>query len=415
MKKSSQNKDVLVKLSASEQATLSSLLSLDFEKVITQGVYGFLAEGARILAKALMEAEVTSLCGERYERGSDKQAGRWGSEPGKFVVHGTKDVIEKPRVRNRLNGKEVGLETYAALNEQDSLNGKFLASILSGTSTRNYTKTVEAELRKMGVSKSSVSRGAIAATKPLVDAFLKRDLAPLNLVALFIDGIHIGTKQVLVCIGVGAGGKKYVIGLKPGASENEIVCRDLLRDLKERGLKVDRRYLFVVDGAKALAAAIRAAFGNDTAIQRCIEHKIRDIEAYLPFKERASIRGKLRAAWNQKTEKAAQKRLSEIRSKLTLISEAAANSLTEGMLDTLTLHRLGVTGELRESLRTTNVIESAFSAARRLTAKTTRYRDEQAVIMWLARGLQESEKNFRPVRGYRQLTSLSSKLNPAKE
>jgi putative transposase len=330
-------------------------------------------------------------------------------------VHGTKDAIEKPRVRNRSKGKELGLETYASLNKQDSLNKKFLTSILSGKSTRNYPKTVEAEFRKMGVSKSSVSRDAIVATKPLVEAFLKRNLAPLNFVALFIDGIHLGTKQVLVCIGVGAGGKKYVLGLKPGATENEIVCRDLRRDLKERGLKVDRRYLFVVDGAKALAAAIHAAFGNDTAIQRCIEHKIRDIEAYLPFKERASIRGKLRAAWNQKTEKAAQKRLSEIRFKLIRISEAAANSLTEGMLDMLTLHRLGNTGELRESLRTTNVIESAFSAARRLTAKTTRYRDEQAVIMWLARGLQEAEKNFRPVRGYQQHTSLSSKLNPAKE
>ena len=272
---------------------------------------------------------------------------------------------------------------------------------------------MEKELRKHGISKSSVSRHAIEATKPLVDAFLTRPLEQLNLIALFIDGIHIGQRQVIVCIGVGYGGRKYVLGLKPGATENEVVCRDLLRDLKDRGLKEDCNYLFVIDGSQALANAIRAAFGNQTAIQRCQEHKIRDVQSYLPVKLRNTYRLKLQAAWTERTEKKALERLSDIRSELLSISEAAANSLTEGMLDTVTLHRLQISGELRKSLRTTNVIESAFSAVRKLTAKPTRYRNESEIVRWLARGLCEVEKHFQLVRGNRQLTALKKALeNP---
>jgi putative transposase len=414
MKKSSQKNTQTVNLSVQQTQALQELLSLNFEQVITEGVYGFLAEGARLLANALMQAEVTTLCGRPYSRGSERAAVRWGSEPGKVILHGTKEAVVKPRVREGASGTEVRLATYEALNNKNILNERFLTTVLAGASTRRYESLVEDELRKVGVSRSSVSRGAIKATKPLVEKFLSRPLEGLNLVALFIDGIHIGKKQVIVCIGVGAAGKKYVLGLKVGATENEVVCRDLLRELKDRGLKDDRKYLFIIDGSRGLAKAVRAAFGSETAIQRCIEHKIRDVEAYLPFKERQTIRAKLRAAWNEPTEKGALKRLDQVRSELQRISDNAVRSLTEGMMDTVTLHRLGITGQLRESLRTTNVIESAFSAARRLTAKTTRYRDEGAIVLWLARGLCQAEKNFRPVRGYRQLANLHKKLNEPK-
>lgn len=412
MKKSSQTTSLSVNLNARELQTLQGILSLDFEKVITDGISGFLAEGGRLLAKALMDAEVNSLCGPRYQHQSDRAAHRWGTETGNIVLQGTKQTIDRPRVRRSGKRSELRLATYDALHDQNVLDSRFLSSVLSGTSTRQYQSTIEKGLRKAGVSKSSVSRGAIRATKPIVDAFLSRDLEQLNIVALFIDGIHLGKHQVLVAIGVGASGRKHVLGLKPGASENEIVCRDLIRDLLDRGLNSERNYLFIIDGSKALAKAVRAAFGNETAIQRCHEHKIRDVEAYLPVKSRMNIRSKLRAAWNAPSEKQALKRLSAIRLELLNISENAANSLTEGMLDTLTLHRLGIRGQLRESLRTTNVIESAFSAARRLTAKTTRYRSEAQIVSHLARGLCQAEKNFRPVRGNRQLSKLFKKLNP---
>lgn len=386
MKKSSQTKPVLVNQSPEIVQSILTSLALDLDRIIKEGVYSYLADGVRLVINLLLEAEVKGLCGERYKHDPEREANRWGSEPGTAIVNGTKERIKKPRVRSASDGKEIRLATYEAFNESGVLSEKILNSVLAGVSTRRYVNLVDKQLRKYGVSKSSVSRRTIEETKPILDSLLNRPLADMNLVAIFMDGINIGKRQVIVCIGVTAGGKKQVIGLRVGATENEVVCRDLLRNLKERGLKEDRKYLFVIDGSQALAAAIRAAFGDDTHIQRCLEHKIRDVEAYVPVKLRTTIRAKLQAAWNQKTEKEALKRLSQVRSSLLRFSETAANSLTEGMLDTVTLQRLGVTGELKLSLSTTNVIESAFSAVRRLTAKPTRYRSEKHIVTWLARG-----------------------------
>jgi transposase-like protein len=411
MKRSSTKDALFVNLDRTKEQELLELLPIDLKRAVKEGMGEYLADGIRFLINLFMETEVNQLCGKRYERNGNG-IGRWGSEAGSVIVGRTKELVDKPRVRRRAGGKsaEVNLKTYGAFNNRGDLSQNILNSVLAGVSTRRYAQTVEKELQKHGISKSSVSRHAIEATKPLVDAFLARPLEELNLISLFIDGIHIGQCQVVVCIGVGYGGRKYVLGIKPGATENEVVCRDLLRDLKDRGLKENNKYLFAIDGSQALANAIRAAFGNKTAIQRCQEHKIRDIQSYLPVKLRNTYRMKLQAAWSEKTEKKALERLHDIRSELLNISEAAANSLTEGMLDTVTLHRLKVGGELRKSLRTTNVIESAFSSVRKLTAKPTRYRNESEIVRWLARGLCEVEKHFQLVRGNRQLTALRQAL-----
>lgn len=412
MTRSSNRSTEFVNPNAAEEQALLELIPLEVKKVIQQGIQEYLLEGMRLFARLLMQAEVTNLCGKRYEHDAEEGCHRWGSQRGTVVHGGTKESVERPRVRRKGEKKtEVSLESYAALNKSGALSEQVVNNIVAGVSTRKYASTVEKHLRKHGISKSAVSRHAIKATKPVVEAFLKRPLEELNLIAMFFDGINIGKRQVIACIGISGGGKKYVLGVKPGATENERVCRDLLRELKDRGLKEDKPYLFVIDGSKALSKAIKAAFGDDVAIQRCQEHKIRDVQAYLPFKLRESFRSRLQAAWNQKTEKQALDRLSQIRSELLNVSEQAANSLTEGMRETVTLHRLGITGELRTSLRTTNVIESAFSSVRRLTAKPTRYRNEAQIVLWLGRGLHEAEKNFRPIKGNRQLTSLRKALN----
>jgi transposase-like protein len=215
---------------------------------------------------------------------------------------------------------------------------------------------------------------------------------------------------VIACIGIDTNGRKHVLGLRVGATENEIVCRDLIRDLIERGLNSSTPYLFVVDGSKALIAAIRAAFGQDAAIQRCQEHKIRDVQGYLPVRLRAEFRDKLQAAYNQRSESAALKRLDRIRLELSLISDNAVNALTEGMTETVTLHRLGITGLLRQSLRTTNIIESAFSSVRRYMGRVSNFRDEAQRELWITRSLLEAEKHFRSLRGSRQLRKLRVSL-----
>jgi transposase-like protein len=240
----------------------------------------------------------------------------------------------------------------------------------------------------------------------MVDEFFKRRLEDINAVVLFIDGVNVAGRQALACIAIDTAGRKHVCGVRLGSTENQIVCRDMIRDMIERGLDTERNYLFVIDGSKALAQAIRATFGQHTHIQRCQEHKIRDVQAYLPHKYRKAFRQKMQAAYAQKTERAALNRLNKIRMELTLISERAANALIEGMYETVTVHRLGVTGLLRQSLRTTNIIESAFSSVRRYMGRVGRFRDDAQRDLWLVRSLIEAERHFRTIEGYRQLSEL---------
>jgi transposase-like protein len=296
------------------------------------------------------------------------------------------------------------------MNRTELFDGPLMAAILSGVSARNYTRIVSRGLQAKGVKKSAISRKAIAATKPTVEQFRNRTLKEHDLVILIFDGVHVGKRQIVCCIGIDVNGRKHVLGLCVGATENEIVCRDLIRDLIKRGLSTQKDYLFVVDGSKALSGAIHAAFGQDVAIQRCQEHKIRDVQGYVPVKFRAEIRDKMQAAYNQKTEKQALKRLALIRSQLSLISENAVNALTEGMLETLTLHRLGITGLLRKSLRTTNIIESAFSSVRRYMGRVSKFEDEAQRELWLTRSLLEAERHFRTLRGCRQIRKLKAAL-----
>jgi transposase-like protein len=330
------------------------------------------------------------------------------------LINGAKARVERPRIRVKRHlphdGAEVQLDTYKVMNRTELLDGPLVAAILSGVSARRYAEIVRRGLEAKGVKKSSVSRKAIAATKPTVDQFRRSRLDQFDFVVLLFDGVHVGKRQVIACIGITLDGRKHFLGLKVGATEHEIVCRDLVRELIDRGLSVTKEYLFVVDGSAALIKAIRAAFGQDVAIQRCQEHKIRDVQAYVPVKLRAELRDKLQAAYNQRTEAQASKRLELIRCQLSLISENAMNSLTEGMYETLTLHRLAITGFLRKSLRTTNIMESAFSSVRRYMGRVSKFKDEAQIELWITRSMLETQRHFRTLRGNRQLRKLRENL-----
>jgi putative transposase len=393
---------------------LVTLMDLDVQEVILEGFGEYLRCGTRLLLELLMQAEARQRCGERYQRNGKREYVRWGTEEGKALVDGVKRPVERPRLRvqEKKNGKngEVQLETYKAMNREELLEGPLMAAVMAGVSARRYQTIVSDGLKAKGVSKSAVSRKAIAATKPTVDQFSKRSLAKLEIVAILIDGTHIGGCQMIVAVGIDRNGRKHLLGTRIGATEHEIVCRDLIRDMIERGLSIERPYLFVIDGSKALVAAIKAAFGQATQIQRCQEHKIRDVEGYLPRRERNHIRAKLQAVYSEKSEKRAFERLQKVRLELFRFSESAANSLTEGMYETLTVNRLGVTGLLRKSLRTTNVIESLFASAKRYMGRVTNYGDEEQTKRWAIRSLVEAERHFRVVPGKRQMPELEKAL-----
>ena len=394
---------------------LEILEPFELKNVITDGINDYIGTGTRLMLELLLHAEAEKLCGKWYEHDPERLFGRWGNQKGTALIDGAKREIERPRVRiaRHLNdsGGEVQLEMYKAMNNQELLDNALVATILAGVTARKYESIVARGLEAKGVSKSTVSRKAIAATKPMVEEFRQSRLDKDDFVVLLFDGIHVAKKQMIACVGIDMNGKKHVLGLRVGATENDIVCRDLIRDMKDRGLPTDKKYLFVIDGSKALANTIRAAFGQDVAIQRCQEHKIRDVQGYLPKKMRAGMRKKLQAAYNQTSEKAAWKRLEKIRNELANISENAMNSLTEGLYETLTVHRLGVTGLLRKSLRTTNIMESAFSSVRRYMGRVSRFRNEAQIELWITRSILEAERHFRTLRGYRQLRKLRENLD----
>jgi|694.fasta_scaffold102368_2 transposase-like protein len=415
MRKSSSGRSQGVKVNAKQREEILDVLRPNIKSIVKEGVEQYIGNGTRFMLELLMHAETQEHCGKWHSRSQKRKPVRWGTEQGTAIVDGVKRAVERPRVRIKQclshERGEVQLETYKVMNRTELLDGPLMAAILSGVSARRYASIVARGLEAKGVKKSAISRKTIAATKPTVEQFRKKRLDEHDLVVLIFDGIHIGKKQMIVCIGIDMNGRKHVLGLRVGATENEIVCRDLIRDLIDRGLRSDRQCLFVVDGSLPLIKAIRAAFGQEAAIQRCQEHKIRDVQGYLPVKLRAEFRDKLQAAYNQKTEKAALKRLDQVRWQLSLISENAANSLTEGMYETVTVHRLGLTGSLRQSLRTTNIIESAFSSVRRYMGRVTRFTNEAQMELTVTRSILEAERHFRALPGSRQLRKLRQALS----
>ncbi len=413
MRRSSTSDNGTVKISAKQREKLLDVLTPNIKAIVKDGVDQYIGSGTKLMLELLMHAEARERCGDWHSRSQQRDTVRWGSEKGTAIIDGVKRAVKRPRLRVKrcLANAEVQLDTYKAMNRAELLDGPLVAAILSGVSARRYAQIVARGLEAKGIKKSAVSRKAIAATKETVEQFRRKRLEKLDLVVLLFDGIHVGKRQSIACIGIDMNGNKHVIGLRVGSTENEIVCRDLLRDLLDRGLNMHNEYLFVIDGSLSLAKAVRAAFGQHVSIQRCQEHKIRDIQGYLPVKLRAEFRDKLQAAYNEKTEAKAFKRLGEIRLQLSLVSENAVNSLTEGMLETLTVHRLGITGFLRQSLRTTNIIESAFSSVRRYLGRVTSFKDEAQIDVWLIRSLLEAERHFRSLRGYRQLRKLRQELD----
>jgi transposase-like protein len=404
-----------VKVTAKQREQLLDVLKPNLKEIVKEGMEQYIGGGARFMLELLMHAEAQELCGRWNSRSRKREFVRWGSEKkATALIGGAKRQIERPRVRLLRNmnadSGEVELESYKAMNRAELMDGPLTAAILSGVSARQYALIVMRGLEAKGVKRGTISRKAIVATKPTVDQFRKQRLDEHDHVVLMIDGIHIGKKQMLVCVGIDMNGRKHVLGFRPGATENEIVCRDLIREMIERGLSAEKDYLFVVDGSKALVNAIRAAFGQQVAIQRCQEHKIRDVQAYVPVKMRAEVRAKMQAAYNQKSEEQAYRRLMKLRFQLSVVSENAMNALTEGLQETLTVHHLGITGYLKRSLRTTNIMESAFSSVRRYMGRVTRFRNEAQIELWLGRSILETERHFRSLKGSRQLRKLRQNL-----
>ncbi len=212
-----------------------------------------------------MASEVDRRAGRRYAHIENRENFRWGTQKGSVVYAGRKVEIDRPRVRNA-SGQEVPLATYQAFNQGEKMKQAVYDKLILGISTRNYERAIDDFMDGYGVKKSSVSRNFIKATKAKLEELAERDLSELDLCTIMIDGINFKGNLLVVSIGIDTGGKKHVLGLWQGATENSEVVTALLEDLIQRGLDTNKRYLFILDGAKALNKAVKKTFGEDTAI-----------------------------------------------------------------------------------------------------------------------------------------------------
>lgn len=264
----------------------------------------------------------------------------------------------------------------------------------------------------VGVSRSSVSRQVMEASEAELKRLLERRFDDVKLLVIYIDGIQFGEHVVIGALGVDEKGHKHVLALREGATENFTVAKELLEDLVARGVQPNQKRLFVIDGSKALRAAINAVFGSQQPVQRCRSHKLRNVMDHLPEEQKSQVKSAMRAAYAMTGYAEATQALKRLWRQLCDVNPSAARSWEEGMEETLTLHRLGVSPLLRRSLATTNLIESCLSTVRHVARNVKHWQGGDHVARWTAAGLLEAEKKFRRVQGYRELRELNRVLHP---
>ena len=367
--------------------------------------------GLRIIG-AILENEVTQRVGPWHHPGPTAGAVRWGRQPGYVIFSGRKVGVTRPRVRTR-EGQEVDLDSYVRLQHDGRRQRAVREGIVAGLTSRNYRRAVESIVDGYGIEKSSVSREFVQASAAQLQELCEKKLDGLDLVAILIDGIHLGKQVLVVALGIEISGAKHVLGLWQGATENTTVVKELLEDLVARGLNSEHRYLFVIDGAKALRAGIERVFGERAEVQRCQIHKRRNVKEHLPQSAQSDYDRRIRNAYAMKDYAAAKAELEKIFRQLERINPSAARSMEEGLEETLTVHRLGVGTLLRQSLASTNPIESCFSIVEKVARNVKRWREGEQTLRWTATGLLEAQKKFRRVKGYRELQLLHRRMNPS--
>ena len=370
----------------------------------------------RATIEAVLALSAQELAGPKHPGQKAGGAIGWHGEQGGVVSLAERKLrIRKPRLRRKGKGKsrEVEIPAYAAMRTHSRIGGRMLDILMRGVSTRNYGEVLPEMAETVGVSKSTISRKSIEASEKTLQELAERRFDEKDILIVYIDGIVFSGHHVIVAIGVDSEGHKHVLGLRDGASENATVCTALLEDLVERGVTSDRRRLFVIDGSKALRKAIDAVYGQENPVQRCRNHKRKNVLDYVPDSMKETVKATMNAAYRLDSDKG-MARLEELAKMLELPHPSAAGSLREGLAETFTVNRLGLAGALRRCLCTTNVIESPNSGIRRRTGRVTRWTDGSMVLRWVASALIETEKSFRRIMGYEQLWMLKSCLdNPA--
>lgn len=375
-------------------------------------------EVIEVMGRATIEA-VLDMSAEAVA--GPKQAGRargdedvvwYGRQRGQVYLSDRKLQIERPRLRRKGDGEagEVEVPAYAAMKRPGALADRMLEILMAGVSTRKYGKVIGEMADTVGVSKSAVSRQTIEAAERVLTELMERRVDAWDLLVVYVDGIQFGAQHVLAAVGVDATGEKHVLGLRQGASENHVVVAALLDDLVERGLDPTRRRLWVIDGSKALRKAIDQVFGSEHPVQRCRNHKLRNVLGHLPKDQHPQIKSAIRAAWKLEASDGEQK-LEGLARWLERDHPSAAASLREGLGEMFTINRLGLPPRLRRCLGSTNIIDSTHSGGRQKTRRVTNWKNGAMALRWAAAAFVETEKSYRKIIGYDQLWILKAHLD----
>lgn len=332
-----------------------------------------------------------------------------GSQPGCVQLADRKVKVKRPRLRHKTEG-EVKVPAYEALRQDRGLGQHMLGALLRGVSTREYQEVLPQMAATVGVSRSAISRKAVEASAEQLKQLQERRWENVEILVVYIDGQRFGEHHILSAVGVDTEGKKHILGIESGATENAASVKRLLTRLRDQGLPTDRKYLFVIDGAKALRAAIEEVFGGDQPVQRCRNHKLRNVVDELPKEQQGQALNLMRAAWKVKTAEEGEKRLEQLARFLERDHESAARSLREGMKEMFTLQRLKIPESLHKCLATTNIIESPQGGVERRTHNVTRWRDAEMVQRWVASAWVLTEKHFRRIDGHADLWALAAIL-----
>ena len=368
----------------------------------------------RAAIEAILTLSAQEVAGPKHQGKPGGPLGWHGRQTGVVPLSDRKLRVDKPRLRRKGKGpqKEVEIPAYEAMLRNSRLGGRILEILMKGVSTRNYQEVIPQMAETVGVSKSQVSREFVEASEQELKQLCERRYDEKRFLVIYVDGIQFGDCHVIVAVGVDSGGYKHVLGIREGASENHQVARDLLTDLTERGLDPKRRYLFVIDGSKALRKAIDSVFGRRNPVQRCRNHKVENVMSYLPDDLKEQAKSSMKAAFKLETAQGKAK-LEKLAQWLQKEHPSAAASLREGLTEMFTINTLELPSALRRCLGSTNVIESPNSGVRDRTRRVKNWQDAGMVIRWVAASLLDMEKRFRRIMGYQQLWILEAHLDEA--
>lgn len=372
-------------------------------------------EICRTAFNTIMNKEVDTYSGETYTHDKPKngQYSRWGYNQGSIRVAGQKIPIEVPRVRDTLNRKDKKLATYSALKQIPEQNSSVYGKIMHGVSTRDFPRATDLLFDSFGFSSTSVCRQFKEATQKALEEFEKRKFEQEVYVALLLDGKALAGEQMIVCMGITQEGNKRALSVVQSSTENSRAIGQMLEDLKERGLKWKQGLLFVTDGSKGIHKAIKDAFRDKGILQRCQWHKRENVVSCLNEMDQTFYRKKLQRAYQEESYTEAKRKLLEIEKELSIKNRKAAQSLLEGLEETLTLKKLGVSEWFQTSLATTNCIESLNSGISKYTIRVKRWMNSDQRYRWCVCAILEMEKRMKKIRNYKKINRLQEAISKA--